>query len=192
MSVVAMVMIFPLFAGEEQKMSPEEQKMMEKWQEYMTPGKFHKYFEQTVGTWDSDVTWWMKPGAPPTKSSGIAENKIILGGRYLYTTFKGESMGQPFEGIGIAGYDNFKKEFISVWLDSMGTGIFITQGKCDDPECKKYTYTGVIDDAVTGGKINIREVLTIVNEDKHVMEMFNTGSDGKEFKSMVIVYTRKK
>ena len=37
-------------------------------------------------------------------------------------------MGQPFTGIGVTGYDNHAKKYLSTWIDSMGTGIFSMEG----------------------------------------------------------------
>ncbi|MCK7481868.1 MAG: DUF1579 domain-containing protein [Candidatus Moduliflexus flocculans] len=36
---------------------------------------------------------------------------MILGGRYVRLTYKGEMMGQPFEGLQISGYDNITKAY---------------------------------------------------------------------------------
>jgi len=38
-------------------------------------------------------------------------------------------MGMPFEGMGLDGYDNASKEYISIWIDNMGTGIMYMKGK---------------------------------------------------------------
>ena len=48
---------------------------------------------------------------------------MILGGRYLEQRYEGTMMGQPFSGIGVTGFDNYKKKFVSTWVDSMGTAI---------------------------------------------------------------------
>ena len=45
-----------------------------------------------------------------------------MGGRYLHGMFKGTAMGQPFEGASVSGYDNTKKKYFNVWVDSMSTG----------------------------------------------------------------------
>jgi hypothetical protein len=54
--------------------------------------------------------------------------KMLLDGRFLYQEFKSQMMGQPFSGIGIDAYDNVRKKYVTAWMDTMGTGIFIMEG----------------------------------------------------------------
>ena len=107
--VLGIGLIFPVLNAES-KVSDQE--MMKKWQAFATPGAMHKHLAKSVGKWKNQSKMWMKPGAPPQSSSGYSEGKMILGGRYLKMKFKGQSLGMPFEGISIAGYDNFKKKFL--------------------------------------------------------------------------------
>jgi len=80
------------------------------WVQYSTPGAEHKALEQFVGTWDTSVKMWMAPGAQPQESTGTAENKMTLGGRFLEQHYEGTMMGQPFTGMGYTGYDLYKKD----------------------------------------------------------------------------------
>jgi hypothetical protein len=172
--------------------SEEEQKMMKLWQEYATPGENHKYFEYFVGDWDVNVKAWMKPGAEPEVSKGDNTSKLILGGRFLKAYYKGTMMGMPFEGISITGYDNFKKEYVTMWIDNAGTGIYQTSGTLDKAS-KTRTETGLWDDFMTGGKSKVKWVTKIIDDNKYQFDMY--GADpktGKEFKSGQIIYTRKK
>ena len=179
-----------LFA-QQQPQSEEEQKMMKMWMEYATPGENHKYFEYFVGDWDVNVKMWMKPGAEPEVSKGDNTSKLILGGRYLKSTYKGTMMGMPFEGLSITGYDNFKKEFVTLWLDTAGTGIYQTAGTLDKAS-KTRTETGLWDDFMTGGKSKVKWITTVIDDNKYTFVMYGTDPMGKEFKSGEIVYTRKK
>jgi hypothetical protein len=178
-----------LFA--QQPQSEEEQKMMKMWMEYATPGENHKYLEYFVGDWEVNVKMWMTPGAEPEVSKGENKAKLILGGRYLESTYKGTMMGMPFEGLSITGYDNFKKEFVTLWLDTAGTGIYQTAGTLDKAS-KTRTETGLWDDIMTGGKTKVRWVTKVNDDNSYIFVMYGTDPTGKEFKSGEIVYTRKK
>ena len=81
----------------------DEKAMMEAMAKYSTPGPEHKALEQFVGTWDANVKMWMAPGAPPQESTGTAENKMALGGRFLEQHYEGTFMNQPFTGMGYTG-----------------------------------------------------------------------------------------
>ena len=57
------------------KASAQTQDQMKAWTDYMTPGDVHKMIAKWDGKWKEDVTLWMQPGAPPTKSTSTCVNK---------------------------------------------------------------------------------------------------------------------
>ena len=98
-----------LQADQKEDMDKMKAEAMAKWQEYATPGEGHKVMEQLVGNWDYSLKYWTSPDTPPEESTGTNDIKWILDNRFLEMNVKGTSMGQPFEGMGIIGYDNAKK-----------------------------------------------------------------------------------
>ena len=100
-------------------------------------------------------------------------------------------MGSPFEGVSTLAYDNAKKVYMSTWIDNMGTGMMFLEGPYD-PTTKTITLTGKMMDCTINKELDVRETYKIVDENYHVMEMFHTGMDGKEMKTMEIKYTRKR
>jgi hypothetical protein len=84
-----------------------EEEMQKAWATYMTPTEVHKMLAQ------SDVTHWMTPKSEPMQSKCTSTNRMIMGGRYQQSDFKGEFMGMPFEGMNLLAFDNAKKVFIS-------------------------------------------------------------------------------
>lgn len=165
--------------------------MMEAWMKVATPGEAHKMLEPFVGSWDTASTMWEAPGAPAQTSTGTAENSWVLGGRYVQQAFKGTYMGMPFEGIGFTGYDNYKKQYVGTWMDNFGTAVMVSAGSYDAAG-KTMTLTADMDDFMTGKRVTMREVVRIVDANKHVFEMYGPDPTGKEFKMMEIVYTRRK
>lgn len=164
--------------------------MMEKWKEFSTPNENHKVLETLVGDWDYSIKWWMSPDAKPEESTGASSIKWIMGGRFIEQSVAGTSMGQPFEGMGIMGYDNEKKQYQSVWIDNMGTGIMTGSGSYD-PNTKTLTDQGKFSCPAEGEK-SYRAVLKIIDNDNFTYEWYMTDPEGKEFRAMKIVYTRKK
>ncbi|MBU0637639.1 MAG: DUF1579 domain-containing protein [Planctomycetes bacterium] len=166
--------------------------MMTKWQELNAKGPEHKHFEAMVGTWDTMSRMWMAPGTEPTISKGTAIFRLMLDGRYIEQVYKCDMFGAPFEGRGIEGYDRFKKKYVSIWMDNMSTGMFVTYGTLDAAG-KVFTYYGKADDPMTGEKDKlVKSVAREITDDKVVFEMFGNLPDGTEFKSMEITYTRRK
>lgn len=176
--------------GEQPKMSPEQQKMMELWMKAATPGEAHKALEPMLGTFNVTSTSWQTPTSPPEMGAGTSENTWVLGGRFVKQDFQGTFGDMTFQGLGYTGYDNMKKKYVGTWMDTMGTMVMMMMGTAD-PSGKVITMTGTMDDFMTGKPMQLRTVTRIVDANKHVMEMFGPDPAGKEFKMMEIVYTRK-
>ncbi len=165
----------------------DQQEMMKKWQEYMTPGQVHQDFAKMAGDWKAAVTMF-DPSGQQMQSEATANFEMILGGRYMKSTFKGNMMGMPFEGMGLDGYDNATKEYLSTWVDNMSTGIMFMKGVWDDAT-KSVIYTGTSTDPMTGKPQPIKSINKVV-DDKHVINtMFNV-VNGQDVKMMEITYSR--
>ena len=170
---------------------PQMQAMIEAMERFGTPGPEHRRLIEGVGTWDVEAKSWMDPAAPPITSKGTSVQRAILGGRYVQYDFEGEMMGSPFGGFGLSGYDRYNKKYVSLWLDTWGTGFYLTEGTCD-AEGKVCTETGTWDDYTTGTKMKVKEVYTHISRDRFTMEMFVVQPDGKEMRTMELTYTRRK
>lgn len=159
------------------------------WMEFMTPSAMHKLLAADDGTWNTTVTMWMAPGTEPTKGTGYCVNKMILGGRYQQSEYHGEFMGMPMEGLSTVAYDNATKKFISTWVDNFGTGIMTMEGTYDE-KSKCINYSGSQTDPMTGKPMKVREAFTFVDASTQKMEMW-ADMEGKEFKTMEIIFKRK-
>ena len=157
----------------------------------MSPGPHHELFNDLVGSWNAEITWWEAPGTEPVESQGLAEYKVILGGRYLMQQFAGEMMGMPFEGVGLSGYDATTDQHTFVWCDNMGTQMMYSTGVCTD-HCKTQTHVTTVRHPMTKQETRIRMVSTVIGHDKHIFEYYMAiaGTSDGWFKSMQIVYTR--
>ncbi len=176
--------------AEEKAKDQSQDAMMAKWKEYSTPNENHKLLDFFLGKWDYTVKWWMSPDAKPEESKGASDAKWIMGGRFLEQSVQGTSMNQPFKGMGILGYDNAEKEYKSVWIDNMGTGMMLGSGTYD-PSTKTFTDKGTFS-CPTQSEKSYKSVTTIINKDKYTYEMYTADPDGKEFRNMEIIFIRKK
>jgi len=187
----------PALAGDEKTKTTkkagqpmDEKAMMEMWAKVGAPGEPHKALEVMVGTWDTKVSSWMQPGAAPMASTGVSENTWTLDNRFIEQRYEGEFMGQPFKGVGYTGYDNVKKKYVGTWMDNMSTSVMVMTGT-SDATGKTMTFTGTMDDPMTGKPKAMKEVVKIVDANKHTFEMWAPGPDGKAFKMMEIEYLRR-
>ena len=153
-------------------------------QEPFKPGPEHELLKKHAGAWDADVDF------AGNKSKGVMTFKMELGGLFLTSSFKGEFLGQPFEGRGMDTYDPLKKKFVSVWADSMGPSILVMEGTYDK-ESKSLTYTGE-GPGMDGKMTKWKSVSKLVDDDTINFTYFVPDKDGKEQKLMTINYKRKK
>lgn len=190
---LAAVVAVPAFAGDapaQPQMSAEDAAMMQAWQAAATPGPAHQALAALAGNWKATTTMWMAPGAPPAVSQGKVKRTALLGGRVLQDEFESEVMGQPFTGIGLTGYDNVTGKVWSTWTDTMSTGVMVSYGT-RDAATGVTTMQGEMSDPMTKGPHAVRMTSKAEGPDKEVFTMYDT-KDGKEFKSMEIIYERVK
>jgi len=160
-------------------------------------GPEHAIFKDIAGTWDAKVETFMAPGAPASVSTGTEAARVACGGMCLLTEFKGSFvMGPPgtpataFDGHGTETYDQGKKKYVGSWIDSMSTGLSVTESTYD---AASKTMKGTMEGPDMSGKVEkMRSTTTMKDPNTRVMEMYNAGPDGKESLGMRITYTRKK
>jgi Protein of unknown function (DUF1579) len=80
----------------------------------------------------------------------------------------GKMRDMTFKGMGIEDYDNVKKKFVGTWVDNMGTGIMMSEGRYD-VATKTSTYTGEIE-AIPGMTQKNRKVVKIIHKDHQTFE----------------------
>lgn len=156
----------------------------------MTPGPQHQELAASEGKWATEMKYWEAEGAAPVISKGTCEMKMVLGGRYQQSIFKGDVNGTPFEGIGYVAYDNAKKMYVNTWIDNMGTGILYLEGSYD-PNSHTTEMIGKCHDPATCRQKGMRQVTHNLDDNTQVMEMYETPDNGREFKSMEIKFAKK-
>jgi hypothetical protein len=169
-------------AGLTQVSEQDQAKAMEAYMKAGAVKAEHKALEYFAGRWKVEAKMWTAPGAPPTESVNTNEGRMILGGRYVLLNYKGEMMGQSFEGLQISGYDNLAEVYTTLWIDNTSTSFYILKGTYDAAK-KSYTFTGRWADPA-GGETPVRMVVRIVSPDVYESETFVMGPDGKEFLNM--------
>lgn len=172
-------------------MDPE---MMKKAKEFATPGEPHKQLQKMTGKWSYTSKWWMRADAKPEESKGSSSMRMILGGRFLEQNIKGKSMGQPYEGHGMIGYDNLKKQYETTWTDNMSTGMMRATGTYDDAT-KTLTEQGEFTCPMTpDNKATYRGETKWIDANNFTYSMYGKGMTQKddEFKMMELTYKRSK
>lgn len=164
------------------------QAMMEVYKKLATPGIQHKLLEKLAGNWTTRTISWMEKGKPPTESSGTCTQRMILDGHYLQQEYASDMMGTPFTGINLIGYDNHTRKYVSIWIDSMSTGIYHFVGT-DSEDGNVVTQECSYDDPVTGPTL-WRSVTRFVDDNTLKYEMYMILKGGKEEKMSEMTVSR--
>lgn len=193
-ALLAAVALLPNLAVSQEadphKMSPEKMaEMMRKWMEMSKPGPYHERLARRIGKYDTEMTVYGM-GAP-MKSTGEAEIRWLIEGRWMLTESKYSMMGQAARGYAIEGYDNFKKKYVGMWVDSLSTALLTMSGTASR-DGRTEAMWGLMDEPMTGevGK-HVKYVTRVISDDRFVFEIHDLAIGGDRTKVVEIVYTRK-
>jgi hypothetical protein len=89
----------------------------------------------------------------------------------------------------MGGYDNVTGKYWSTWMDNMSTGFMTQWGTCEASGCN---FQGEYADPMTGKMKKNRSEMTSQGPDQETYAGYEVGPDGKEYKSMELIFTRKK
>jgi hypothetical protein len=182
--------------GREIPSTPEAQaEMMRKWMATAQPGKFHERLGYFVGDWTVESRMWMggEGSGPPMESKGEATFRWLMEGRWLAQDYTGSMpmMGE-FKGFLLQGYDNFRKQYVSVWVDSIGTAMSTMAGGIDRTG-RIIEMFGTMDEPGLDqiGK-TAKFAVRITGDDAFVFEIHDLDIIGGNTKVMELLYTRVK
>jgi Protein of unknown function (DUF1579) len=171
--------------------TPDAADAMKKWMEAATPGEQHKALGKWIGKWDVEMAVTGMGGAP-MKSKGEAEIRWLLEGRFTITETNASMIGMPFHSFVVYGYDNFKKKYVAMAVDSMNTQLLTFSGRAS-PDGKLMEMYGPMDEPMTGevGKW-VKYVTRVTSDDSFVVEVHDLAIVGGDAKVVEMTYTRRK
>jgi hypothetical protein len=154
--------------------------------DWMKPTKEHEMLKKSVGEFDVKGEIWMAAGQDPMVMPATATRKMIKNGFFVQEDFKGNFMGQAFEGTLIQGYDPFRKKHTSVWFDNGSPIMQMSYGDVKDGKC-------VMVNESPDGMLNKMVTMKSVAEEKDgtMVISFYRVIDGKDQMHMRLTYTRK-
>ncbi|MFO0861662.1 MAG: DUF1579 domain-containing protein [Phycisphaerales bacterium] len=157
-----------------------------------TPGDMQKFLAEGAGTWQGKTQSWMAPDTPAMNGECICVITPMMDGRFVKSEFTGEFPGMgPFSGLGLYGFDNVSKKFVSSWIDNQSTGMMQGTGEVS-PDRKTLTWKLTYNCPINKKPAIMREIETITGPNTKTMEMWTTDpKSGKEYKMMLIEFTRK-
>ena len=190
MTIGAMVLVLGtqgIMADDHDNEAPDMAAMMEMMAKAAAPGEEHEQLKAFEGVWEAQMQ--LLGGPEPIEARGIMQSEMVLGGRFLWSRYKGEMLGRQFLGIALDGYDKQSEKHIGVWLDTMGTTIALFKGEASD-DGKVRTMYAEVDDPATGETKNVKGVTTLVSAGRYTYEAWEQGGDGEFVKTMQIIFSK--
>lgn len=156
----------------------------------MTPGEGQKKLGFMAGTFDAKMRTWATPSSPPAENTAVMVGNWVLGGRYIQMMLAGTVTGEPYSGIGYAGFDNTTKKYVATFMDSASTGMEWYTGGFD-ASGKRATLKGSMANPVTAKPTPLEMRLTLDAAGNHVTELWGEGLGNTMFKMIEITYTKR-
>jgi hypothetical protein len=187
---LGLAVVVELVGASEPKSPPSPAEMLKMMATAGQPGAEHKKLEPLVGDWNLTLKMWTDPSQPPAELKGTVKREWIMGGRFVQESLKGEFEGKPFEGMGLWGYDAAQKKYTTVRACGL-CGMLSSESSELDASGHKFECATEEKCPLTGEMVKGRDEVVIESKDRIVTNVYKT-VDGKEFKAMEFVSTRKK
>ena len=152
------------------------------------PGPLHADLMKRAGDYTTTATFYA-PGTEPQESSGTAKLTSILGGRFLEEENSGVSLGAPYSGLRLYGYNNGSKQYEAIWVYDGSTAVLVLDGTTDD-KGKTVRYSGAFI-GPNGEKETLRVTITQLDADHFSVKLLGEAAGGGT-STLETVYTRVK
>ncbi len=142
------------------------------------PTQEHAWLQKFTGEWTSELKAMMVPDQPPMQCSGTMSSRQI-GGFWILNEMKGESSGEPMNGVQTIGYDEAKKRYVGTWVDSMTAFMWQYEGTVD-PSGKVLTLDADGPNFMGDGDLTkFQDIYEFKFADEILMTSRMLGADGK-------------
>ena len=157
---------------------------------FVEPQKEHKWLQKLVGKWTYEGEAKMGPDKAPEKFKGT-ENVRAIGDLWIAAEGKGEMPGS-LEAVMLltVGYDVQKKRFVSSWVGSMMTYLWVYEGDLDASGKVLTLRTEGPDMSGSGKTTKFKEVVEIKSDDQRKWISYMQAQDGTWQEIMRATYRR--
>jgi len=152
-----------------------------------TAGPEHDRLAALCGTWDVELTFWLRPGGSALTSKGTSTIRPLFDGRFIEEKIEGTLNGTPFTTLAWTGYNTSTHQYEATRIASTNT-IRIAEAGTFDEQAKQFELKA--DYAMDGQTWHQRTVIQPTSDAMRAASYLSVGS-GPEWKGVEISYTRR-
>jgi len=148
----------------------------------------HARLTAMVGTWDVELTFWLRPGGAPITTKGTSTIRSILNGLFVEEKIEGALNGTPFTTLAWTGYNAGTKQYEATRIASTNTARISESGAFDEVAGH---FELKADYLLAGDTWHQRTVISQTSPDAMVAASWLSFGQVPEWKAVEIKYTRR-
>jgi len=152
-------------------------------------GPEHTRLTAMSGTWDVDMTFWLKPGGPGTATKGTSVIRTLLNSLFIEEKIDGTLNGAPFTTLAWTGFNTFTRQYEATRIASTNT-IRIAETGTYDEKTKQFELKA--DYPLAGDTWHQRTVIQQTSADSMIVASYLSFGSVPEWKAVEIKYSRRK
>jgi len=148
----------------------------------------HDRLAALCGTWDVEITFWLRPGGPGLTSKGTSTIRPLFDGRFVEEKIEGTLNGAPFTTLAWTGYNTSTHQYEATRIASTNT-IRIAESGTFDEGARQFELKA--DYQMDGQTWHQRTVIQPASPDAMVAASYLSFGSVPEWKGVEIKYTRR-
>ena len=151
-------------------------------------GPEHARLTAMSGTWDVEMTFWLRPGGPGLTTKGASTIRPILDGLFVEETIEGALNGTPFTTLAWTGYNTGTHQYEATRIATTNTARIAESGTYDE---KTRQFELKADYPLAGETWHQRTVIQQTSADAMIAISYLSFGTVPEWKGVEIKYTRR-
>jgi len=148
----------------------------------------HARLSAMTGTWDVDLTFWLRPGVPGVTSKGVSTIQPLFGGLFIEEKIEGTVNGTPFTTLAWTGFNTVTHRYEATRIASTNTIRIVETGAYDET-AKQFELKAEY--PLGGDTWHQRTVIQPTTADTMTAASYLSFGTVPEWKSVEIKYTRR-
>jgi Protein of unknown function (DUF1579) len=151
-------------------------------------GAEHARLTAMAGTWDVEMTFWLRPGGPGITSKGVSTIQPLFDGLFIEEKIEGTLTGKPFTTLAWTGFNTVTHRYEATRIASTNTIRIVETGGYDE-STKQFELKA--DYPLAGDTWHQRTVIQPMSADTMTAASYLSFGTVPEWKSVEIKYTRR-